>query len=86
MKARSPDFDQVGYKALDDSTLQVTLENSTPYFLSLLLHHSWFPVHLPTIRNMAIRTSAAANGRAPVDSSAMAPSCWRSGESTTSSS
>ena len=44
------DFDQVGYKALDDSTLQITLENPTPYFLSLLLHHSWFPVHLPTIR------------------------------------
>jgi oligopeptide transport system substrate-binding protein len=44
------DFDQVGYKVLDDSTLQITLENSTPYFLSLLLHHSWFPVHLPTIR------------------------------------
>ncbi|MGA2139087.1 MAG: peptide ABC transporter substrate-binding protein [Verrucomicrobiia bacterium] len=44
------DFDQVGYKVLDDHTFQVTLENSTPYFLSLLLHHSWFPVHLPTIR------------------------------------
>jgi oligopeptide transport system substrate-binding protein len=44
------DFDQVGYKALDDYTLQVTLENSTPYFLPLLLHQSWFPVHLPTIR------------------------------------
>jgi oligopeptide transport system substrate-binding protein len=44
------DFDQCGYKALDDYTLQITLENATPYFLSLLLHHSWFPVHLPTIR------------------------------------
>jgi oligopeptide transport system substrate-binding protein len=44
------DFDQVGYKVLDDHTFQVTLENSTPYFLSLLLHHSWFPMHLPTIR------------------------------------
>ena len=44
------DFDQVGYKVMDDHTFRVTLENSTPYFLSLLLHHSWFPVHLPTIR------------------------------------
>ena len=43
------DFDQVGYKVIDDHTLQVTLNNSTPYFLSLLLHHSWYPVHLPTI-------------------------------------
>jgi oligopeptide transport system substrate-binding protein len=44
------DFNQVGYKAPDDYTLQVILENSTPYFLSLLLHNSWYPVHLPTIR------------------------------------
>ena len=49
-EGRITDFDQVGYKVLDDHTFQVTLENSTPYFLSLLLHHSWFPVHLPTIR------------------------------------
>jgi oligopeptide transport system substrate-binding protein len=44
------DFDQIGYKVLDDYTFQVTLDNSTPYFLSLLLHHSWYPVHVPTIR------------------------------------
>ena len=44
------DFSQVGYRALDDHTFQVTLENPTPYFLSLLLHHSWYPVHVPTIR------------------------------------
>ena len=44
------DFNQVGYKALDDQTLQITLENSTPYFLSLATHMSWYPVHLPTIR------------------------------------
>jgi oligopeptide transport system substrate-binding protein len=44
------DFNQVGYQVLDDHTFQVTLENSTPYFLSLLAHESWHPVHLPTIR------------------------------------
>jgi oligopeptide transport system substrate-binding protein len=44
------DFSLTGYKALDDYTLQVTLNSSTPYFLSLLMHHSWYPVHLPTIR------------------------------------
>jgi oligopeptide transport system substrate-binding protein len=43
------DFNQCGYKVIDDHTLQVTLNNATPYFLSLLLHHSWFPVHLPTV-------------------------------------
>jgi len=44
------DFSQVGYQVLDDQTLQITLENSTPYFLSLATHMSWYPVHLPTIR------------------------------------
>jgi oligopeptide transport system substrate-binding protein len=46
---RLKDFGQVGVKALDDHTLQVTLNAPTPYFLSLLLHYSWFPLHLPTI-------------------------------------
>lgn len=43
------DFSRVGVKALDDLTLQVTLDNPTPYFLQLLDHYSMFPVHRPTI-------------------------------------
>lgn len=43
-------FDEVGYKVLDEHTFQITLANPTAYFLSLLNHTSWFPVHLPTIR------------------------------------
>lgn len=43
------DFNEVGVKALDDNTLQLTLEQPTPSFLSQLNHWSWFPVHLPTI-------------------------------------
>lgn len=42
-------FDQVGVKALDDYTLQITLGNPTPYFLQLLDHYSLFPVHQATI-------------------------------------
>lgn len=38
------DFTEVGAKALDDYTLEVTLENPTPYFLSMQIHYSWFPV------------------------------------------
>ena len=43
------DFDQVGVKALDNHTLRITLNSPTPYFLSLLNHYTWFPVHVPTI-------------------------------------
>jgi oligopeptide transport system substrate-binding protein len=43
------DFEQVGVKALDDLTLQVTLKNPTPYFLQLLDHYSLYPVHRATV-------------------------------------
>ena len=43
------DFEQVGFKALDDLTLQVTLSYPTPYLLSLVAHHSWFPVQQKTV-------------------------------------
>jgi oligopeptide transport system substrate-binding protein len=43
------DFSQVGYKVIDDHTLQITLNNSTPYFLSLLTHQSWYPVNIRTV-------------------------------------
>ncbi|MEM7195198.1 MAG: peptide ABC transporter substrate-binding protein [Pseudomonadota bacterium] len=42
-------FDEVGVKALDTQTLEVVLENPTPYFLSLLAHYSTFAVHPDTI-------------------------------------
>jgi oligopeptide transport system substrate-binding protein len=43
------DFNQVGVKALDERTLQVTLNASTPYFLQLMDHYSTFAVHPETI-------------------------------------
>ena len=49
-KGKLNDFAQVGFRALDDWTLEITLANPTPYFLSLLNHYSWFPVHIPTIK------------------------------------
>ena len=48
-KGKSRDFSTVGAKALDGQTLQITLNGPTPYFLSLLNHYSWWPVHLPTL-------------------------------------
>ncbi|MBI2423607.1 MAG: peptide ABC transporter substrate-binding protein [Candidatus Hydrogenedentes bacterium] len=38
------DFGQVGVKVVDDATLELTLEAPTPYFLSMQIHYSWFPV------------------------------------------
>jgi oligopeptide transport system substrate-binding protein len=41
MPKDSPDF---GVKAIDDKTLEITLENPTPYFLQLLTHYTAYPV------------------------------------------
>ena len=38
------DFNELGVKALDDKTLEITLEASTPFFLSALTHYTAFPI------------------------------------------
>ena len=43
------DFGQVGVKALDDRTLEVTLEASNSSFLSMQTHTSYYPVHPATV-------------------------------------
>ncbi len=43
------DFAQVGYKVIDNHTFQISLVGPTPYFLSLINHTSWMPVHMATI-------------------------------------
>lgn len=48
-KGRSTDFGRVGASAADARTLRLTLENPTPYFLSLLTNPPWFPVPLSVI-------------------------------------
>ena len=48
-KGEIDDFSQVGVKALDDVTLEVTLNAPTPYFIQLMDHYSTFAVHPPTI-------------------------------------
>ena len=46
---RVTDFGEVGVKALGDRILRFQLVGPTPYFLNMLKHYSWFPVHPPTI-------------------------------------
>ncbi|MSR72079.1 MAG: peptide ABC transporter substrate-binding protein [Opitutia bacterium] len=43
------DFKEVGFKSPDPHTLIIELENPVPYFLQLVCHNSWLPVHPPTI-------------------------------------
>ena len=48
-KGQTSDFSTVGASAPNASTLVIKLESPTPYFLSLLTHNTWWPVHPPTI-------------------------------------
>lgn len=44
-KGEITDFSQVGVKVVDDYTLQVELNNPTPYFVNLTAFYTFFPVH-----------------------------------------
>ena len=55
------DESQVGIVALDDHTLKITLENPTPFFLSLLYHHSYYPVHRGTVETHGQRWTRPEN-------------------------
>lgn len=43
------EFSEIGAEARDERTLVLHLEHPVPYFLELLNHYSWWPVHRPTI-------------------------------------
>ncbi len=44
------DFSKVGVRVVNDFTLEVTLENPTPFFLDLCAFPTLYPVHLPTVK------------------------------------
>lgn len=48
-KGETVDFSSVAVSTPDGRTLIIKLESPTPYFLSLLSHNTWWPVHKPTI-------------------------------------
>ncbi len=41
--------EEIGVKAIDASTLEVTLNAPTPYFLEMLTHQATYPVHKATV-------------------------------------
>src|SRR3712207_2452221 len=41
----SSDLEELGARAADDRTLEIRLEQSTPYFVELLTHQTSLPVH-----------------------------------------
>ncbi|MBS4190836.1 peptide ABC transporter substrate-binding protein [Bacillus sp. FJAT-49705] len=43
--AEGGSLDEVGVKALDEKTLEVTLENPTPYFLELTAFYTYLPIN-----------------------------------------
>ncbi|MFM8313048.1 MAG: peptide ABC transporter substrate-binding protein, partial [Deltaproteobacteria bacterium] len=52
---------QLGVKAIDPYTLEIQLENPTPFFLSLLFHHSLYPVHQATVEKFGTRWTRPEN-------------------------
>ncbi len=59
------DFASVGAKAQGPKTLVLELKHATPYFLSLLNHYTWFPVHPGTLRAAKAERSITANWTRP---------------------
>ncbi|MDX1973989.1 MAG: peptide ABC transporter substrate-binding protein [Candidatus Sumerlaeia bacterium] len=44
-KGELKEGETLGVKALDSLTLEITLENPTPFFISNLAHSGWYPMH-----------------------------------------
>ncbi len=48
-KGEEKDLSKLGVKAVDDKTFQVTLSKPAPYFLGLVRHNTFLPVHKATV-------------------------------------
>ncbi len=60
-KGEEKDVTKLGAKALDDNTLQVTLENPTPYFLGMLTHSFTYPVPKKVVEKLGKDWTKAEN-------------------------
>jgi oligopeptide transport system substrate-binding protein len=62
INAGEASVDELGVKAVDEKTLEVTLENATPYFLELTAFYTYFPVnHKVAAANPNWHTEAGAD-------------------------
>lgn len=52
---------ELGVRAIDDHTLEITLANATPYFLGLLTHSMSYPVHRATLEAHGDQWTRAGN-------------------------
>ncbi|GGF46310.1 peptide ABC transporter substrate-binding protein [Youhaiella tibetensis] len=55
------DFSQLGVKAIDDKTLEITLEAPTPFFLQALTHYTAFPIRKDIIEKFGDQWTQPAN-------------------------
>lgn len=53
--------EELGAKAIDDNTLEITLEAPTPYFLELLTHHSAYPIHKASVEKLGAEWTKVGN-------------------------
>ncbi|MBD0337924.1 MAG: peptide ABC transporter substrate-binding protein [Thermoleophilia bacterium] len=53
--------DEVGVRAVDERTLEVTLTSPQPWFLQQLAHHSFLAVHRPTVEQFGDTWTEASN-------------------------
>lgn len=60
-KGEIKDIQELGVKALDDLTLELNLENPTPFLTGLLSHHMAYPVPLARIKEHGIKWTRPGN-------------------------
>lgn len=73
---KTTDFSQVGVKATDDNTLEVTLKNPTPYFLSLTSFYTFFPVH----QSVKDNAKWATDPKSMISNGAFTMTTWTTGQ------
>ena len=54
INAGEVDPDEMGVRAIDPGTLEITLDSPTPYFLELLTHQATYPLHRASVERLGV--------------------------------